>query len=395
MSDFAPMPPEAAIAVNDMLDNCARIEPGQHVLILAAADGLHGGRNIVDAQAISWIQAGVQQRGAHPSVLWVDMPVRRNVIWPDIPTRETVWRIPPIVKNAMKAADILINHVLDLSSEEELRELPETLREYKLPMVRNMATTTALLCSAWARTPHELVAEIRYRTAELVRPGERWVLTHPNGTRLEGAVGAPPRGGDAYAYWRHHGYYRPFPDGIYPAVNPEGTEGVFIFDRMMPVWARHIGIPPRFSEPVRITVRDNRIAELDGGPEAEVLGAFLAELARFIGEEGAYQMRAPHGGVHPCALVTPAQCPDSDYREFIASFHPSSVHMHLGQAGHNRDFPYNLHTAAEIRGATLTIGGRVLHENGRLGVLDHPGVKAVAARYPDRPGLDGERWLFG
>jgi len=32
-------------------------------------------------------------------------------------------------------------------------------------MVRNFATTAPLLCSAWARTPHELVSEIRYQAA--------------------------------------------------------------------------------------------------------------------------------------------------------------------------------------------------------------------------------------
>lgn len=393
MTSFAPMPPEAAIAVNDMLDNCARIEAGQHVLILAAPDGLHGGRNIVDETAISWIQAGVQSRGAHPSVLWVDMPVRPEVIWPDIATREAVWRIPPIVKNAMKAADLLISHIFDLSSEEHLKELPQTLREFKLPMVRNMASTAPLLCSAWARTPHDVIAEIRYRTAELVKPGERWSLTHPNGTHLEGTVGAPPRGGDQYAYWRKDGYYRPFPEGIYPAVNPVDTEGVFIFDRMMPIWARKIGVPPHFSEPVHMTVENNHIVRLEGGPEAETLWNFLAELAKQLGEDDAYVIRAPHGGVHPSALITPAQCPDQDYREFIASFHPSSVHMHMGNGGGNKDFPYSLHTACELRGATLKIGNHTLHDQGRLGVLDDPAVQQVAARYGDRPGLDGIRGL--
>ena len=394
MTAFPPMPPEAAQAINDMLDNCACVERDQHVLILAAPDGLHGGRNIVDETAIAWIQAGVQARGAHPTVIWADMPVRRNVLAPEFATRESVWRIPPIIKNAMKGADLLINHVLDLSSEEELRELPETLKELKLPMVRNMATTAPLLMSAWARTPHELIAEIRYRTGEMVVTGESWELTHPNGTHLTGTVGKAPGGKAAYPYWRKNGYYRPFPDGIYPAVNPVGCEGIFIFDHMMPVWARHIGVPPVFDAPVRLTVHNNKVAKVEGGAEAEVLRGFLKALANAIGEDGAYEIRAPHGGVHPSALVSPAQCPDPDYREFIASFHPSSLHMHLGQAGSNSNFPYNLHTAAELRGATLKIAGKVLHDNGRLGVYDDPRVQAVAAKFPDRPGLDSERWLY-
>ena len=387
------MPPQAAIAVNDLLDNCAQIQAGQHVLILAATDGLYGGWNIVDEQAISWIQAAVQQRGAHPSVLWVDMPVRRTVIWPDIPTRSTVWRVPPVVKNALKGADVLISHILDLSTEEELKEWPELLRDTGLPMIRNMATTAPLLTSAWARTPHELVCELRYRTAELIVPGERWLFTHPNGTHLEGTVGPPVQGGGQYAQWRSDGFYRPFPEGIYPAVNPPDTEGMLVFDRLMPVWARHIGIPPEFSRPVHITVEKNHMVKFEGGPEASKLRGFFAELAKQLGEEDAYEIRAPHGGIHPCALLTPWQCPDEDYRQFIASFHPSSVHMHLGQGRHHADFPYSLHPSPELRGCTLTIGGKVVHDNGRLGVLDHPSVQAIAAKYPDRPGLDGDRWL--
>ncbi|MGE5537811.1 MAG: hypothetical protein ACM30I_04280 [Gemmatimonas sp.] len=395
MTSFRPMPPEAAMAIGNMLDDCARIQRDQHVLILAATDGLYGGRNIVDEQAIAWIQAGVQARGAHPSVLWVDMPIRKNVLWPDIPTPDTVWRIPKVVKEAVKTADVLINHVLDLSSEEELKEWPQFLKDNKVPMVRNMATTAPLLCSAWARTPHRLINEIRFRTGEMVKAGERWKLTHPNGTHLEGTVGAPGRGGEGYSYWRDTGYYWPFPEGIYPAVNPVGAQGTFVFDQMMPVWARHIGVPVKFRAPVRVTVENNQMVKFEGGAEAETIRAFLSELAKVVGKDHAFEIRGPHGGIHPAAKVTAAQCPDEDYREFIESFHAASVHMHLGQGGKAKAFPYNLHTAAEVRGATLTVGNATLHDNGRLGVMDDPRVQAVAAEYRDRPGFDGEQWLYG
>jgi len=91
--------------------------------------------------------------------------------------------------------------------------------------------------------------------------------------------------------------------------------------------------------------------------------------------------------VHPHAIVSREQCPDEDYREFVASFHTASVHMHLGQAGKNASFPFNLHTAAEARGATFKVGSNVLHDRGRLAVMNDPLVKAVAARYAGRPVL--------
>ncbi|MDX1483027.1 MAG: hypothetical protein R3229_00990 [Alphaproteobacteria bacterium] len=392
MNDLPDIPDKAATAVNDLLDNCACIQAGQNVLILAANDGLNGGANIVDQATVGWIADGVRKRGADAKVMWVDMPDRPQLIWPDIATRETVWRIPGDVKAAMKEADILISHVFDLSSEEHLKELPETLREYELPMVRNMATTASLLMTDWARTPHDLIAEIRYRMGELVVAGEPWELTHPNGTHLTGKVGPGPKTRPTYVYWRRDGFYRPFPDGIYPAVNPVDCEGIYIFDRMMPVWAHNIGVPPHFSEPVTVTVKDTHIVKVEGGAEADTLRAFLAALANSIGEDHAYEMRAPHGGVHPSALISPSECADEDYREFIASFHPSSLHIHLGQGGRDKDFPYNLHTACEIRGGTLTIGGRKVHDGERMAVLDHPRVLEVAGRTPNLPGLGGISW---
>lgn len=384
------MPPQVAVAINDLMDNCAEVEAGQQVLILAATDGLHGGWNLVDEQTIAWVQAATQLRGAYPNVLWLDIPVRRAVLWPDIPTRDNVWRVPPVLKAAVKGADVIINHVLDLSSEEELKEWPEVLAESGLGMCRNMATTAPLLASAWARTPHELVCEIRKQAAEVLQPGARSIFTHPNGTHLEADIGPPGRGsGYAVARARRGG---PFPEGIFQAINPVNAEGILVFDRMMPVWAWHIGVPPAFREPVRITVEKNHMVKFEGGAEADALRGFFASLARIVGEEDAYEVRGPHGGIHPAARVSPRQCPDEDYREFIASFHTSSIHMHLGQGRRSHDFPFSLHPSPELRGASWQIGDRLLYDQGRLTVMDHPEVLAVAARYPDRPGLDAERW---
>jgi len=53
----------ASIAIGDLLDTCAAIKEGQEVLILAQMDGLHGGDNLVDETAVSWIAGAVRQRG--------------------------------------------------------------------------------------------------------------------------------------------------------------------------------------------------------------------------------------------------------------------------------------------------------------------------------------------
>ena len=63
------MPRQAAMTVNDLLDNCAEVKSGQQVVIVAAFDGLAGGANLVDETAIAWLQAGVHQRGAQATVI--------------------------------------------------------------------------------------------------------------------------------------------------------------------------------------------------------------------------------------------------------------------------------------------------------------------------------------
>src|SRR3990172_5788018 len=80
----------AALAVDDLLDECAQIKTGQEVLVLAYNDGLRGGDNLVDEDTIAWIEAGVRSRGANASVLWVDERATAHE-----------WRFPPVVKSAM------------------------------------------------------------------------------------------------------------------------------------------------------------------------------------------------------------------------------------------------------------------------------------------------------
>jgi len=156
------IPKGAAIAVADLLDHCARIQPGQEVVLLAHIDGLYGGDNLVDETAIAWIQAGVQRRGANASVLWIDEKAKPHA-----------WRLPPVVKAVLASCDVLINHSFDLAFE-EMVELKQYLWAHKKLMVRNFATTAPLLCTAWAQTPHELVSEIRYQASVPFKEGLPW-----------------------------------------------------------------------------------------------------------------------------------------------------------------------------------------------------------------------------
>lgn len=379
MSISPGIPKGAAIAISDMLDQCAKIKPGQEVLLLAQLDGLYGGDNLVDQEAISWIQSAIQYRGANASVLWIDEPAKLHT-----------WRFPPIVKAAMAACDVFINHSFDLTFE-EITEFKEYLWEHKKLFVRNFATTAPLLCSDWAQTPQELVNEIRYQAALPIKDGLDWQLTDDNGTHLEGKI-LPiyhPKHPWFTTYWVRReevGYYRPWPEWVIPPIRVADTNGIFIFDCMLSWWSRYIGISPYFAKPIRLTIDRGRIIKIEGGDEAEALSRFLSSMKARLGD-GMYNFNALHFGVHPQARIEPHQCPNILYRRMIEHSHCSNIHVHIGVPEASPDYPYWVHITGDIRTATFRIGDTLMHDRGHLTILENPAVRAIAAKYPGRPGL--------
>ena len=373
------IPCGAVVAIGDMLDHCAKIKPGQEVLIVAQIDGLYGGDNLVDETAIGWIQSALQHRGANASVLWIDEQSRAHC-----------WRLPPIVKSALTACDVFINTSFDIVFEEMI-ELKQFLWEKQILMVRNFATTAPLLCSAWAQTPHELVSEIRYQAAVPIEAGLPWQLTDANGTHLEGTIG--PAYNDEHPWFTKYtirreeaGTYRPWPEWVVPPIYLSDTSGVFIFDVMLSWWSRYIGISPYFKKPIRLEIDNNRIVKIEGGSEAEALRRFLAAMTKRVGD-GVYNFDCLHFGVHPQAAVSHSQCPHTIYRRLVEHAHSSNIHVHIGAPSPTADYPYWMHCTGDIRSATFRIGDTLIHDRGHLTALDHPDVRKVADKYPGRPGV--------
>jgi len=374
------MPKAAGVAIGDLLDHCARVESGQEVLILAHRDGLYGGDNLVDEACISWLQAAVQARGANASVLWIEEAARPHA-----------WRVPPVVKAALTACDVLINHSFDIVFE-EMVELKQFLWQNQILMVRNFATTAPLLCTAWAGTPHELVSEIRYQAAVPFQAGVNWELTDDNGTHLRGRIEPPYNPNHpwfkTYTIRREDGgAYRPWPEWVVPPIYLSGTSGILIFDRMLSWWSRYIGISPYFVEPIRLTIEEGRIKDIAGGNEAAALRQFLASMVARVGE-GVYDFRCLHFGVHPQAAVGPHQCPNPLYQRLIEHAHTSNIHFHIGAPPATERYPYWMHCTGDIRQATFRVGDTLVHDRGHLTALDQPEVRAVAAKYPGRPGVE-------
>jgi hypothetical protein len=377
------IPKGALIAIGDLLDHCAKVQPGQEVLILAEINGLYGGDNMVDQEAISWIQSCVQARGANASVLWIDEIAKPHA-----------WRMAPVAKAAMGACNILINHSFNLACE-EMVEFREFTKEKNVKMVRNFATTAPLLCTAWAQTPYELVSEIRYQASLAFKIGAPFVLTDPNGTHIEGIIQEKkripgvPAGGTYISRRGVNDNYFPWPEWLYPFIQLENCNGVYIFDCMLSWWSRYIGISPYFNKPIQLNIKNNRITDIKGGDEAEALSRFLFSMKERLGE-GVYDFNGLHSGVHPQANVGSHQCPNPLMRRIIEHSNACNVHIHIGSPPPNKDYPYWMHITGDIRKPTFKIGDTLLYDKGHLTALDHPAVLAVEKKYPGRPGVNPE-----
>jgi hypothetical protein len=92
--------------------------------------------------------------------------------------------------------------------------------------------------------------------------------------------------------------------------------------------------------------------------------------------------------VHPQAVVAPHQCPNDLHRRIIEHSHSCNLHVHIGAPPSNETYPYWMHITGDIRCPSLKVGDTVVYDNGHLTALDSPGVKAVAAKYPGRPGVE-------
>jgi len=376
-------PPRAKTVIDEMLDQCAKIEADQEVLILAHLDGLDpNSENLVEPQVIDWIHTAVKERGSNSSVLWIDEP------------QDTVnqWPVPPILKEAIGAADVVISHSFHFNVE-DLFEFREWGNQNKVVQVRNFATTAAMMTSDWAYTPFELVAEIRYRTAELFRVGLPWILEHENGTLLEGTIGwggPPDSKTQSYARYRTDYFYRPFPDWVIPPILHEGVTGELIVDRGYPWWTRWIGISPEFETPMRIEVENGMITNINGGKEADLTVDFIRKhLEPYVGDK-AWMFTRMHPGIHPNGRLSVEECPNILHRRLVDQGSSSVIHMHIGHGIRPEEvegYKYGLHITGDIENATWTVGDGVVMDKGRNTLFDDPKIRELASMYPDRPGL--------
>ncbi len=380
MSSIVGIPQAAMNSLIDLVDNCAEVKPGMDCLIIAQKDGLYGGDNCVDPEAVEWLSTVVQSRGANCSIMWFDNPVKVHE-----------WTYPQVVKGAVDAADLVFNFSFDLVTTEnpKLRKGVEDSKTWLIPM---FPVTAPMLMTDWAQTPYELLVAIRHISSKpFMNNMAPFVMTDPNGTHIEGNVldpvarpGIPGLPYDSYRKQVRHVAF--WPEWLHPPVNCTNVNGVYKFDRMLAYWSRYIGIKPEWDDLVTVEVENSRIVNITGGEEAAKIMAFLKEMETKVGD-GMWKFDTFHFGVHPNATIEEYQCPNDLRRRFVNHAHTSNVHAHLGSAPANDNYPFYPHITADIRRATLTVGGVQVYDDGYLCCLDDPSLQEIMKKYPGRPGI--------
>jgi hypothetical protein len=352
--------------------HCGGVTEGTNVLILnLAGDPLCP----VDETAVHALATACQEAGARPQVLWGTGMEKE---WWDDPS--------PIILGAFRGADLVINNAPSIGR--PLRAVRDIMFREGVTMIRNMATTTDALSSAWARFPFELSDEITRTAGEYVDRASTWRIVAPNGTDIGGSL-APPStsqsGFGRYGTRRRTSRNRPFPQGCLVPITSVGANGVIVSDRTLPREARHLGVGEAcFGEPVRLTVEDNRVVTIEGGHEADVLRRFHEGVAAHIGED-AWNLSSFHGGVNPKALLRASPHVDPDEWHKFKHNHPRVLHFHVGGSKQVKeyDYPYMFHVSLEVDMATLYLDGDPLYAAGGFTVLDDPNVRELAGRFGD------------
>ena len=285
-----------------------------------------------------------------------DAGAKVDVIWADAHPKEKGAKINDKVFAAFRDADILVNHYHSLGRVALQDEFPAETRV----RVPNRATTATLLGSSWARFPYGLQKALSESLEDVMSPGKRWRITSPAGTDLQGQF-ADADSALAQAYFQtdedNNRARRNFPGGVHTPRISTGINGTLV--------AEYVDGAPADMPPLRLTVRDGKVVDVDGGDSEG--------LARLRVLEGDGYLDSWHSGINPKTVVPVKRSANPRKWYSYAHCSPRMVHFHLGRT----------HATINVAclGQTLEVEHRPVYENGVLVAVSDRRVDDALNRY--------------
>jgi hypothetical protein len=318
----------------------AGVQAGERVLVLT--------EHTVDLVVLQALVAAAAYRNADVQVLFVE-PFSPGGVDRENPGPES------IAEAAHGRADVVIACTWWAEVHCQPLFFSQVAQKGKRFVSLHMAATAAAL-NTGARLPPEVYYAIMRRVAQIMGSGEDIRLTTPAGTDLtfKNVTLTPDDGPLAPGGWR------PFP---YGGVNfyPGTCDGVFVVED-----STVTGVP---DERLAVTMRDNIVADIEGGIAAE-------QLRRF-GPLG-YYMRHALIGVNPKVRIAGGS-------QFEREKHAGAFYLGIdgltedGRADPSQ--PGYAHCDCQFDRPSVTVGDTVLSREGRLEVLEEPEIREVAARF--------------
>jgi hypothetical protein len=338
--------------VQNMIE-AAAIRPGEQVLLLADRRS--------DPLTMEALNAGLKALGAVPATL-ITEPIARY------------GELPPMVLPAMEASDVVIwvwpvfitftpaHRAMGRRREESGTQLHEQRMK---PYMVYFEGAPGLLARDYAKFPNPVLWKLAEKVRDVVGAGHEVRMQDDIGTNLTATYdgnrlyGMQFRAGDPPG--RCH-----FPWGRCGVFNGQGEANGEVYLSAVQ------GIPGRLPEPMRWTVRDTMVVEVEGGEAAEECRRLFQEVP------GSNRLIEIMFGYHPKASVAHGLA-DPMHWELISK-------MPWAGLGTDRKHPNFRHIDGPVLNARLYIDDRlVVDEHGMLDrlLLHHPDVLEVASQYGD------------
>ena len=231
-----------------------------------------------------------------------------------------------------------------------------------------------VLATEWARFPPEIIVAVARKFLAAIQSGHSLKISDGKGTNL--SVDYDPFlysnyicGSVAACEYGHviPGQRATFPLGVFSFLPGDEASGVVAFDAVR-------GKAGRLSLPVTLTIRHNRIANVEGDAEADGFRRILD------GSENAGFLNRIAIGLNPKATLSRGlQHPRHGEAQRRAGVVDIGIGDRVGLVFSAGDSQTGL-----LLQPTVTIeGGAVIVEQGRLTLLDDPEIRTVAAKYGD------------
>jgi 2,5-dihydroxypyridine 5,6-dioxygenase len=298
----------------------------------------------VPESVINALGMAARLRGARVSVLIVE-PFSPGGSAREIPS--------PIVAGAWRHASVVIS----CTWWAELHSAPlffSKLGELNARLAALHQTATPAALAAGARFPPPVFYEIKSRVLEQIVDASEIGITTRTGTDLRmrdirvdtdnGPLVKP-------------GVWSPFP---YGGVNwyPADSEGVLMLEENTVT-----GVP---AGQLRVELSGNRVVDIDSSREGRDLEAFSPE---------GYYLRHAFIGLNPKVRMKNAP-------QFEREKHAGAFYLGLDSlTAAGRSIPGHAHCDCQFDHPTVTVDGETIVDEGYLLALDHPQVRATAARY--------------